>query len=178
MNKDTMNVILPFLFLYVIFIGIFGILSITHSSEALGLFTLSFAPLIAFVTGMNGLRLFGREGLIRNDQFHMMNILLSFGLLTSCIADILIASISLIENGVVFYFAYSLVLVMVILFWTVGIISYLKSASSILGITNIKKNLHSILIYSSVSVTFAFIIFIAIPGHLIRPEQLIDVPLT
>ncbi|MHA1927167.1 MAG: hypothetical protein ACTSV2_01170, partial [Candidatus Thorarchaeota archaeon] len=38
--------------------------------------------------------------------------------------------------------------------------------------------LHSILIYSSVSVTFAFIIFIAIPGHLIRPEQLIDVPLT
>lgn len=178
MNKETRNVILPFLFLYVVFIGIFVILAITNSSEALELFTLSFTPLIAFITGMNGFRLFGREGLVRNDPFHMMNILLSSGLLASCIADILSASISVIENGQVFYFAYSFVLVIVVLFWAIGIIGYLKSASSILGIANNKRLFHSILIFSSISVVVAFIIFIAIPGHQLRNEQVIDIVLT
>ena len=178
MNKETRNVILPFLFLYVVFIGIFVILSVTNSSGALELFTLSFAPLIAFITGMNGFRLFGKEGLVRNDPFHMMNILLSSGLLASCIADILSGSISVIENGQVFYFAYSFVLVMVVLFWAIGIISYLKSASSILGIAGYKRLLHSILIFSSISVSVGFIILIVIPGHQLRTEQIFDIPLT
>jgi len=147
------------------------------STDILQIFAIAATLVIALIAGLWGIRLFAKDGFVRNDPFHMLNILLSLGLIVSGISESVSVLISQFEPGNVFYFAYSFVLLIALLLWSVGIISYLKSSNRILGFFEEKKLFLYIVLISSASIILSFILIVIVPGQTLRIETLIDLPL-
>lgn len=176
MQTETRKLIFPFLLVGLVFVVSY--VALFSFEEILQAFMITSTLVISLFVGFWGIRIFAEDGFLRNDSFHMLNILLSLGLIVSGISESASVIISQFENGSAFYFTYSLVLLIALLFWSVGIISYLKSSNVILGFFEEKKLFLYIILISSVSLVAGFILIVIIPEQPLRIEMLIDLPIS
>jgi len=175
-QTETRKQILPFMIVGLVFVVSY--LALLLFEDILQLFMIVSTLLISLFVGFWGIRLFAKDGFLRNDSFHMLNILLSLGLIVSGISESASVIMSQFENGSAFYFTYSFVLLIALLFWSVGILSYLKSSNHILGFFEEKKLFLYIVLISSVLIILSFILIVIVPGQPLRIEMLIDLPLS
>jgi hypothetical protein len=134
----------------IIFIGltiliISIILYFVGDSINLLIFTSFLVPLVAFFLGVMGLNVFGRDSLVKDDRFHALNVWMALGLIVFSMAEI--AGVILHTIGSVeIVFTIGLVQLPALLLWGLGVLGYLRSSNSALGISGEKMWTHVILV--------------------------------
>ena len=106
-----------------------------YSGDALSLsiFSSFLAPLAAFFLGVAGLNAFGRESLVKDDRFHSLNVWMALGLIVFSLSEI--AGVILHTLGSTeIIFTIGLVQLPALLLWGLGVLGYLQSSNSALGV--------------------------------------------
>ncbi len=102
--------------------------------EALDIFTTLMSPLVALVLGIVGLNFFGRESLVKEDRFHALNVWMALGLVVFSLAEIAGVFIRISGSPTEICFTVGLVQMPALLLWGLGVIGYLRSSNSALGV--------------------------------------------
>ncbi len=106
-----------------------------YSGDALSLsiFSSFLAPIAAFFLGVAGLNAFGRESLVKDDRFHSLNVWMALGLIVFSLSEI--AGVILHTLGSTeIIFTIGLVQLPALLLWGLGVLGYLQSSNSALGV--------------------------------------------
>jgi hypothetical protein len=114
-------------------------------STTLKIFTSFLVPLVAFFLGVMGLSAFGRDSLVKDDGFHALNVWMALGLIMFSIAEIAGVILHTIGSTEI-VFTIGLVQLPALLLWVLGVLGYLKSSNSALGISGEKMWAYVILI--------------------------------
>lgn len=119
-----------------IFILVVSVLLVALGFDALVyLSTTVLAPLIAFFTGIMGIRFFGRESFLKEDRYHTLNAWIALGLIFFSLADVTAILVYMSENSSQICYTIGLVQVPGLMLWVLGILGYLKSLNSSLRLT-------------------------------------------
>jgi len=110
------------------------VLYFTGMSTVLSAMTTALSPFIALFLGILGLNFFGRESLVKEDRFHAMNVWMALGLVVFSLAEITGFLIRITESSTEIFFTIGLVQMPALLLWGVGVIGYLRSSNSALGV--------------------------------------------
>ncbi|MFW9786747.1 MAG: hypothetical protein ACFFE2_05490 [Candidatus Thorarchaeota archaeon] len=134
----------------------------------LNIYATTLSPIMAFFLGIVGLNFFGRESLVKEDRFHAMNVWMALGLIVFSLAEVTGILIRVTGNSSDIYFTIGLVQMPALLLWCLGVVGYLRSSNSALGVFN-GERMSSILVILSSLVGLALVVIMT----LIRPEQTI-----
>ncbi len=93
------------------------------------------APLVALFTGLLGIWFFGRESFLKEDRYHTLNAWIALGLIFFSLADVTGILVFMAENSVQICYTIGLVQLPGLLLWVLGILGYLRSLNSSLGLT-------------------------------------------
>ena len=110
------------------------VLYFTGMNTVLTTMTTALSPIIALFLGILGLNFFGRESLVKEDRFHAMNVWMALGLVVFSLAEITGFLIRITESSTEIFFTIGLVQMPALLLWGVGVIGYLRSSNSALGV--------------------------------------------
>ena len=108
MQTETRKSIFPLMIVGLVFVVSY--VALLSFASVLQAFMIISTLVISLFVGFWGIRLFVKDGFLRNDSFHMLNILLSLGLIVSGISESASVIISQFETGRALYFTYSFVL--------------------------------------------------------------------
>ncbi|MHA1903607.1 MAG: hypothetical protein ACXADL_03155 [Candidatus Thorarchaeota archaeon] len=120
--------------------------------DGLRLFIIGLTIVTPFVVGTIGLIQFGKDGFVREDPFHMFNILFSIGLFVLGIAEVAALVITQIPDSSVFHFTISLIQLFALITWAVGTLGYLKTSNTVLNFTNNKMLFGLLAVASSIPI--------------------------
>lgn len=99
----------------------------------LAIFTAFCTPLVAFFLGVAGLSAFGGESLVKDDRFHALNVWMALGLVVFSLSEV--AGVILhVLGSVEIIFMIGLVQLPALLLWSLGVLGYLRSSNSALGV--------------------------------------------
>jgi hypothetical protein len=93
------------------------------------------APLIAILTGILGIRFFGRESFLKEDRYHTLYVWIALGLIFFSLADVTAILVFTAEDSRQICFTIGLVQIPGLLLWALGLLGYLRSLNSSLGLT-------------------------------------------
>lgn len=110
------------------------VLYFTGMSTVLSAMTAALSPFTALFLGIIGLNFFGRESLVKEDRFHAMNVWMALGLVVFSLAELTGFLIRITESSTEIFFTIGLVQMPALLLWGVGVIGYLRSSNSALGV--------------------------------------------
>ena len=100
---------------------------------------LSFAtvltPTVALLLGIAGLNAFGRESLVKDDRFQALNVWMALGLVIFSLSEITGAIIHFTDNTNQICFTVGFVQMPALLLWGLGVLGYLQSSNSALGVS-------------------------------------------
>ncbi len=119
-----------------------GLLLVTLLLEILLLHSLAvilvsvIAPASALLMSAVGLALYGRQGLVRGDHLHILNLSISLGLVAFLISELTAATMSLHIDNEILHFIVDLIQLIGILLWAVGTVGYLLTSREVLGYMN------------------------------------------
>ncbi len=105
-------------------------------NSILSMLTTVLSPVIALFLGIIGLNVFGRESPVKEDRFHAMNVWMAFGLIVFSISETTGILIRITESSVEICFTVGLVQMPALLLWGLGVVGYLRSSNSALGLFN------------------------------------------
>ena len=131
-------------------------------------------PFAALVSGIIGVAYFGQEGFMREDRFHMMNLMLALALVVFAIAEIAAGVIGSSETG---YLAIILMQLPGLLLVALGVASYLRATTEVLNYRNDKMVAAIIFIPVGFFAVAGAITAIAVPGAL-TVEYLVNIVVT
>ncbi|UCH03708.1 MAG: hypothetical protein JSW05_08915 [Candidatus Thorarchaeota archaeon] len=97
------------------------------------------APLTAFIMGLIGLNHFGRESPAKEDRFNQMNVYFSLGLVLFAISEVAANFVGAQEGSESFHFIIGLIQLPGLLLWALGVLGYLRSSNTALGVTSDTK---------------------------------------
>jgi len=166
---------LPFLLSGILIAMIWAILWFLGLDDSLLLMAIFLPPFSALACGIIGVAYFGQEGFMREDRFHMMNLMLALALVVFAIAETATGVIGSSETG---YLAIILMQLPGLLLVALGVTSYLRAVTEVLNYRN-NKTIAGVIIcipfgFSAVA---AAIIVIAIPGAM-TVESLVNIIVT
>lgn len=110
------------------------VLYFTGMNSILSTMTTSLTPLVALFLGIIGLNFFGRESLVKEDRFHSMNVWMALGLIVFSLSEIAGVLIRISGSPVEISFTVGLVQMPALLLWGLGVVGYLRSSNSALGL--------------------------------------------
>jgi hypothetical protein len=128
--------------------------------------TTALSPAIALLLGIIGLNFFGRESIVKEDRFHAMNVWMALGLVVFSLSEITGVLLRFTESSSDIYFTVGLVQMPALLLWGLGVVGYLRSSNSVLGVFN-GNRMGSILII----ITALTSLFLVVIMTLIHPAQ-------
>ncbi|MBY8996553.1 MAG: hypothetical protein KGD60_02385 [Candidatus Thorarchaeota archaeon] len=128
--------------------------------------TAALSPVIALLLGIIGLNFFGRESLVKEDRFHAMNVWMALGLLVFSLSEIAGVLLRITGSSSDIYFTVGLVQMPALLLWGLGVVGYLRSSNSVLGVFNGNKMSSIIIIITALASLFLVVIM-----TLIHPAQ-------
>ena len=128
--------------------------------------TTALSPAIALFLGIIGLNFFGRESIVKEDRFHAMNVWMALGLVVFSLSEITGVLLRFTESSSDIYFTVGLVQMPALLLWGLGVVGYLRSSNSVLGVFN-GNRMGSILII----ITALASLFLVVIMTLIHPAQ-------
>ncbi|UCH03961.1 MAG: hypothetical protein JSW05_10265 [Candidatus Thorarchaeota archaeon] len=111
------------------------------------------APITAFLMGLVGLYYFGRESLAKEDRFNQMNVFFSLGLVLFAISEVAGGFLGEQEGSELFHFIFGLVQLPGLLLWAIGVLGYLRSSNTALGVASETKLIGSLIVVPTVFVT-------------------------
>ena len=126
---------LPFLLGGILIAMIWVILWFLGLDDSLLLMAIFLPPFAALVSGIIGVAYFGQEGFMREDRFHMMNLMLALALVVFAIAETAIGVIGFSEAGCL---AINLMQLPGLLLVALGVVSYLRAITEVLNFRNIR----------------------------------------
>jgi len=100
-----------------------------------------------------GLYHFGRESLAKEDRFNQMNVFFSLGLVLFAISEVAAGFLGGQEGSEAFHFIIGLIQLPGLLLWAIGVLGYLRSSNSALGVTSDTKLVGSLIVIPTVFVT-------------------------
>ncbi len=154
---------LPFLLGGIPIASIWVLLWFLGLDDGLLLMAIYLPPFAALVSGIIGVAYFGQEGFMREDRFHMMNLMLALALVVFAIAEIATGVIGSSEAG---YLAIILMQLPGLLLVSLGVASYLRATTEVLNYRTDKIVAAIIGIPVSFFTVAGAITAIAIPGAL------------
>ena len=166
---------LPYLFGGILIAMIWVVLWFLGLDDSLLLMAIFLPPFAALVSGIIGVAYFGQEGFMREDRFHMMNLMMALGLVVFAIAETATGVIGSSETS---YLAIILMQLPGLLLVALGVASYLRTVTEVLNYRNDKTIVGAIIcIPFGFSVIAAAIMAIAVPGAL-TIEFLVNIMVT
>jgi len=108
-------------------------------------------PAVALLLGIVGLNAFGRESLVKEDRYHALNVWVALGLIIFSLSEIAGIIIHFTDNTNQFCFAVGLVQIPALLLWGIGVLGYLRSLNSALGVSNGNRMWPLIIIVSTIA---------------------------
>ena len=162
--------VLPFLFYGLAALILALLYSQFNTVDGLRLIIITLTVVTPFIVGSIGLIQFGKDGFVREDPFHMFNILLSIGLFVFGIAEGAALVITQIPDSSVFHFTISLIQLFSLISWAIGTLGYLRTSNTILNFTNSRKLFGILAIVSSIPILIplSFLIGGFAPNHLVE----------
>ncbi|MHA2085025.1 MAG: hypothetical protein ACXABD_14805 [Candidatus Thorarchaeota archaeon] len=141
-----------------------------NTVDGLRLFIIGLTIVTPFVVGTIGLIQFGKDGFVREDSFHMFNILFSMGLFVLGVAEVAALVITQIPDSSVFHFTISLIQLFALVSWAIGTLGYLKTSNTVLNFTNSKRLFGILAVASSlpILIPLSFLMGGFSPNHLVE----------
>ncbi len=90
------------------------------------------AFIVAVIVGLATLLRFTAFGLFREDQFHMMGVLVSVGILVMALSEASAAAATSFPDIAIFPYMITSARVIALLFWVIGIVGYVRTSNSVL----------------------------------------------
>ena len=165
---------MPFLLGGILIAMIWVVLWFLGLDDILFLMAIYVPPFAALVAGIIGVAYFGQEGFMREDRFHMMNLMLALALVVFAIAETATGVIGSSETG---YLAIILMQLPGLLLVALGVASYLRAITEVLNIRNDKTVASIIFIPVGFFTVAGAITAIAVPGAL-TVEYLVNIVVT
>lgn len=166
---------LPYLLGGILIAMIWVVLWFLGLDDSLLLMAIFLPPFAALVSGIIGVAYFGQEGFMREDRFHMMNLMMALGLVVFAIAETATGVIGSSETS---YLAIILMQLPGLLLVALGVASYLRTITEVLNYRNDKTIVGAIIcIPFGFSVVMAVIMAIAVPRAL-TIEFLVNIMVT
>lgn len=109
------------------------------------------APAAALLLGIVGLNAFGRESLVKADRYYALNVWVALGLIIFGFSEIAGTIIHFIDNTHQMCFVVGLVQMPALLLWGVGVLGYLRSLNSALGVSSGNRMWPLIIIVSTIA---------------------------
>jgi len=162
---------LPFLLGGILIAMIWVVLWFLGLDDSLLLMAIFLPPSAALISGIIGVAYFGQEGFMREDRFHMMNLMLALALVVFAIAEIATGVIGSSETG---YLAIILMQLPGLLLVALGVASYLRATTEVLNYRNYKTIAAIICIPFGFFAVAGAIMAIAVPGAL-TVESLVNI---
>ena len=134
MSQSGWKYAATFIFTGLIILIISEVLYFTGMNSLLSVLTTALSPIIALFLGIIGLNFFGRESLVKEDRFHAMNVWMALGLIVFSLSEIAGVLIRINESPVEICFTVGLVQMPALLLWGLGVVGYLRSSNSALGV--------------------------------------------
>ena len=136
MSQSGWKYAATFIFTGLVILIISEVLYFTGMNSLLSVLTTALSPIIALFLGIIGLNFFGRESLVKEDRFHAMNVWMALGLIVFSLSEIAGVLIRISESPVEICFTVGLVQMPALLLWGLGVVGYLRSSNSALGVFN------------------------------------------
>ena len=155
---------LPFLLGSIIIAIIWVVLWFLGLDDSLLLMAIFLPPFAALVSGIIGVAYFGQEGFMREDRFHMMNLMLALALVVFAIAETATGAVGSSGTG---YLAIILMQLPGLLLVALGVVSYLRAITEVLNYRN-DKTIAGIIIF----IPFGFAAVAAVIVAVAVPEAL------
>ncbi len=171
MTMSKTRWVLPFLIGGILIAFIWVILWFLGLDDSMLLMAIYLPPFAALVSGIIGVACFGQEGFMREDRFHMMNLMLALALVVFAIAEIAAGVIGSSETG---YLATILIQLPGLLLVALGVASYLRATTEVLNYRNDRTVASIIFIPIGVFAVAGAITAIAVPGAL-TVEYLVNI---
>jgi len=155
---------LPFLLGGILIAMMWVVLWFLGLDDSLLLMAIFLPPFAALVPGIIGVAYFGQEGFMREDRFHMMNLMLALALVVFAIAETATGVIGSSEAG---HLAIILLQLPGLLLVALGVASYLRAITDVLNYRN-NRTMIGIIVCVPIgfSAVAAAIMAIAVPGAL------------
>ncbi|MFW9925605.1 MAG: hypothetical protein ACFFDM_02445 [Candidatus Thorarchaeota archaeon] len=134
------------------------------------------SPIVALMLGILGLNAFGHESLVKDDRFHSLNVWMALGLIVFSLSEIASGIIHYTGNSIEICFAVGLVQMPALLLWGLGVIGYLRSSNSALGISNTDSILQFVITLASIA-GLASLVVVAVLNPLQILYTAISIPL-
>lgn len=133
------KLMLPF-FVGALVIAILGFgLWLTNQHTLLSIVMSTITLLAAFGVAILGLAQFGDDGLVREDPFHMMNILLTFGLFSFTAGEAAALIISQLSVGTTSYLSTGILQIVGVALWLMGVLGYLVAVNEVMQFLEKRK---------------------------------------
>ena len=163
---------LPFFLIGSLIAVIWAVLWFLGLDDSLLLVAIFLPPFSALASGIIGVAYFGQEGFMREDRFHMMNLMLALALVVFAIAETAIGVIGISEAGCL---AINLMQLPGLLLVALGVVSYLRAITEVLKFRN-DRTIAGIIIGIPFGFFAAFgaIMAIAVPGSM-TVESLVNI---
>jgi len=156
---------------------VFLFLPLAGFDNALSIVSLILTPLIAFMLGIFGLRIFGRGSEEREDQIQTLYLWLSIGLLMLSLSELATSIVKTIQSPLPIEVTVGLVQMPGLLLWGFGILQYLRSVNSALELLN-SDRLWSVLLIGTTLATLFLVVINAVYNPLIGSiESIVMSPL-
>jgi len=110
----------------------------TGNDQLLLVITSVLAPLVALLLGIMGLKIYGKESVNRDDKYNTLNLWLSIGLIMLSLAEIAGTLVGIPQTPHQIILIIALTQMPGLILWGMGIIQYLRSLNSSLGL--VKSN--------------------------------------
>jgi len=123
-------IILTGLAILIISIGLY----FSGETRTLSIFTSFLAPIVAFFFGVLGLSAYGRESLVKDDRFHALNVWMALGLIIFSLSEVAGVILHTLGSTEIIIMV-GLVQLPVLLLWGLGVLGYLRSSNSALGVS-------------------------------------------
>ncbi|TFG11755.1 hypothetical protein EU537_11470 [Candidatus Thorarchaeota archaeon] len=133
--------------------------------------------LSAFGVAIMGLAQFGEDGLVREDPFHMMNILLAFGLFAFTAGEGAALIISQLSDGTSFYFSTGILQMVGVALWLTGVFSYLAAVNEVMQFLEKRKLGLSIFVLSFLVIAIPLGASLIMSGIVLSLDLLTHIPL-
>jgi len=150
---------------------------ITNQHALLSIVMSTITLLAAFGVAILGLAQFGDDGLVREDPFHMMNILLTFGLFAFTAGEAAALIISQISVGTSFYFSTGILQIVGVALWLMGVLGYLIAVNEVMQFLEKRKLGLLILVVSLVAMIIPLVASLILSGIVPRLNLLTHIPL-
>jgi hypothetical protein len=124
-----------------------------------------------------GLAQFGDDGLVREDPFHMMNILLTFGLFAFTAGEGASLIISQLSIATSVYLSTGILQIVGVVLWLMGVFGYLIAVNEVMQFLEKRRLGLSIFIVSLTVIVIPLIVSLVVSGTMPNLNLLTNIPL-